>query len=72
MNFPTAVLDSATVRDALGLSERFRISYWDAAIIAAARQLGCQTVFSEDLSDRQNYDGVIVMNPFSEAAGAES
>jgi predicted nucleic acid-binding protein len=39
--FPTAVLDSAAVSNALGLSERFRISYWDAAIIAAARQLGC-------------------------------
>ena len=36
----------------------------DAAIIAAARELGCQTVYSEDLNDGQTYDGVTVVNPF--------
>lgn len=44
--------------------ERFGISYWDAAIIEAARSLGCETVFSEDMSDGQDYAGVRVANPF--------
>ena len=48
--FPTALLQPSTVINALGLSQRFRISYWDAAIIAAARELGCQRIYSEDLS----------------------
>ena len=60
----TASVSSQTVRDALQLSAKFQINYWDAAIIAAARELGCHTVFSEDLSHGQDYDGVVVMNPF--------
>ena len=44
--------------------ERYQISYWDAAIIEAARMLGCDTVLSEDLSDGQDCGGVTVENPF--------
>jgi predicted nucleic acid-binding protein len=49
---------------ALATCHRFRISYWDAAILEAARALGCATVLSEDLSDGQDYAGVRVENPF--------
>ena len=42
---------------------RFGVSYWDAAILAAAKLLGCEAVYSEDLSHGQNYDGVVVINP---------
>jgi DNA-binding transcriptional MerR regulator len=45
------------------------LSYWDAAIIEAARALGCTHVLSEDLSDGQDYGGVRVTNPFREAVG---
>lgn len=45
-------------------SERFQISYWDAAIIEAARALGCDTVLTEDLSDGRDYGGIRVENPF--------
>lgn len=44
--------------------DRFGISYWDAAIIEAARALGCDVVLSEDLSHDRNYAGVRVENPF--------
>jgi len=67
LTFPTAMLDTATVREALEISEAFRISYWDSAIIAAARQLECHKVFSEDLSNGQSYHGVLVVNPFYES-----
>ena len=46
-------------------SSRYMISYWDAAILAAPEALGAQTLFSEDLSDGQQYGGVRVVNPFS-------
>jgi predicted nucleic acid-binding protein len=49
---------------ALETKQRFRISYWDAAVIEAARTLACDTVLSEDLSHGQYYDGVRVENPF--------
>ena len=63
--FPTAGLTPALFRAAVDLHQRFQLSYWDAAILAAARQMGCHTVFSEDLNDGQNYDGVTVVNPFA-------
>jgi predicted nucleic acid-binding protein len=44
--------------------QRYGISYWDAAIIAAAKTMGCRIVYSEDLNDGQTYDGVTVTNPF--------
>lgn len=49
---------------ALTICDRFRISYYDAAILAAAAQLGCTIVHSEDLNDGQDYDGVRIENPF--------
>jgi predicted nucleic acid-binding protein len=49
---------------AIATRQRFRISYWDAAILEAARSFGCETVLSEDLSDGQDYAGVRVQNPF--------
>lgn len=64
LNFPTASIQPSTVLTALQVKERFQVSYWDAAIIAAAQELGCATLYSEDLSDGQNYDGVRVVNPF--------
>ena len=47
---------------------KFGISYWDAAILPAAKTLGCEAVYSEDLSEEQDYNGVKVMNPFSAEA----
>ncbi len=44
--------------------QRFGVSYWDAAILEAARSLGCDVVLSEDISDSQDYAGVRVENPF--------
>jgi predicted nucleic acid-binding protein len=45
---------------------RFDISYWDAAILEAARTLSCEVVLSEDLSDGLDYAGVRVENPFGD------
>lgn len=41
------------------------IAYWDALIIAVARSAGCSSVFSEDLTNGQVFDGVTVVNPFA-------
>ena len=40
-------------------------------ILAAARSLGCDAVYSEDLSSEQDYDGLRVINPFPEAPIAQ-
>ena len=62
--YPCASIDPALVRSAIWLSERYRIAYWDAAILAAAERLGADTVYSEDLGHGQAYGSVRVENPF--------
>jgi predicted nucleic acid-binding protein len=66
--FPTLELTSDLFRDAVDIHQRFQLSYWDSAILAAAKRMGCHTVYSEDLNDGQNYDGVTVVNPFKDMA----
>jgi predicted nucleic acid-binding protein len=53
------------VQIAVALSQRFAISYWDAAILAAAEALGSHIVYSEDFNDGQQYGQVRVVNPFA-------
>ena len=52
----------------MSISRRFGLSYWDGAILAAARAMGCEIVYSEDLSPTQDYDGLRVANPFADAS----
>jgi predicted nucleic acid-binding protein len=62
--FPVWPVTRELVLEAVDAKQRFGISYWDAAILAAAKQMGCRVVFSEDLNAGQEYDGVKVVNPF--------
>jgi predicted nucleic acid-binding protein len=59
INQPKAVLR------AMEIEERFQISFWDAMIVQAAQSAGCEILYSEDLSHGQEYDGVLVVNPFA-------
>jgi predicted nucleic acid-binding protein len=65
LRFPVQELTVALMRASLATADRFMISYWDAAIVEAARALGCKVLLSEDLSDAQDYGGVTVKNPFA-------
>ena len=53
-------------RSAVLIGQRFGLAYWDSAILAAARAIGCDAVYSEDMSSEQDYDGVRVINPFGQ------
>ena len=55
--------DSPLLLEAIQLSQRWGVSFWDAAIIAAARRAGADVLWSEDLNEGQDYDGVKVVNP---------
>lgn len=66
--FPVQVTSVDVMRAALATRSRFGISYWDAAILEAARTLGCSVVLSEDLDDATDYDGIRVEDPFRHAA----
>src|SRR6267142_4912044 len=62
--FPCVPGAADLYRQAFRLSRRYEIHPYDAAIVAAAQELGAHTLYSEDLSDGQEYDGVKVLNPF--------
>ena len=50
--------------NALEIKVRYGLSYWDAAIVAAARALGCRELLSEDMSHGREVEGVTINNPF--------
>jgi predicted nucleic acid-binding protein len=65
LRFPVRAITADLVLAAIATRDRFGISYWDAAILEAARSLGCDVVLSEDLSVGQDYAGVRVDDPFA-------
>jgi predicted nucleic acid-binding protein len=66
--FPIQTQTPELVRAAIDIHQRFQLSYWGAAILAAAKEMGCRTVYSEDMNAGQDYDGVTVVNPFAASA----
>jgi predicted nucleic acid-binding protein len=66
--FPVQVTSVELMHAALATRIRLGISYWDAAIIEAARAVGCSVVLSEDLDDATDYLGIRVEDPFRRAA----
>ena len=66
-SFPVQPVTFELFLAGVSISRRFGLSYWDGAILAAARAMGCEIVYSEDLSATQDYDGLRVANPFADA-----
>lgn len=61
---PVAPVDTSLIKVAIEVSQRYRISYWDGAIVAAAMSLDAPILYSEDLNHGQSYSSVRVVNPF--------
>ncbi|MET0251406.1 MAG: PIN domain-containing protein [Novosphingobium sp.] len=61
---PCVTVDANLVRAGAILADRYQISYWDGAMIAAAHDLGAETFYTEDLNHGQRYGNVTVVNPF--------
>ena len=49
---------------ALEIRAAHGFSYWDSAIVAAARALGCRELYTEDLAHGREVEGVMIINPF--------
>lgn len=58
------VIDEQILEDGWRIQDRHRISFWDALIVAAAKASSCKFLLTEDLQADQDFDGVIVVNPF--------
>lgn len=64
LRFPVQQTTVPLVQAALSAKARWGLSYRDAAIVEAARALGCRELCSEDLQHGQDFDGVRVVDPF--------
>lgn len=50
---------------ALNVARRYKMSFYDALIVAAAGEMKCKTLLSEDFQDGVSIAGVKVSNPFA-------
>jgi predicted nucleic acid-binding protein len=54
----------ALFADALRLYERYRLSWYDSLIVAAALEAECTVLYSEDMHHGQNFGELRIENPF--------
>lgn len=52
------------IHTALDLNTRYSLSHWDSMLVAACIEAGVTTLYSEDMADGADYDGVRIVNPF--------
>jgi predicted nucleic acid-binding protein len=50
---------------AAGLQERAQLSFWDALVVQAALDAGCDRLYSEDFNAGQKFGPLVVVNPFA-------
>lgn len=50
------------------IERRFKLSWWDSLIVAAAQSQGCPILLSENFQDGMQFDETTVINPFTPRA----
>lgn len=64
MAWGPVALDAFTLERGWKIQDRYKLSFWDALIVAAAIRASCSYLLTEDLQEGQDIDGVVVVNPF--------
>jgi predicted nucleic acid-binding protein len=64
INWKPVISDGKLIARAWSAQDRYKTSWWDSLIIAAAQSAGCRVLLSEDLQDGQAFDNVEVVDPF--------
>ena len=63
--YETVVIQPAQILHAIDIQILHQLSFWDSLIISAAKSANCSILLTEDLSDGQMIDGVVIKNPFT-------
>jgi predicted nucleic acid-binding protein len=58
-------LTEATHEQAVQISKRYQLSFYDAQICAAALLAGAQEMLTEDMQNGMVIDGLVIKNPFA-------
>jgi predicted nucleic acid-binding protein len=61
-------VNEEVMRQAYAVQARWKISWWDSLIVAAAQLQGCELLLTEDLQDGMDFGSVTARNPFTLAA----
>ena len=64
LNSPLVIVGPSQIVAAIQNEERYKISFWDALIVAAAESGGAGVLYTEDLNHGQHYGAVLAQNPF--------
>jgi len=58
------IVDPSLILNGISIKRKYKISFWDALIVAASRRAGCKILFTEDLSHGMRIEGIEIVNPF--------
>ena len=61
----TIPTDTVVLIEAFDLAEKHNLQTYDAIILAAAAQAGCDVLYSEDMQHGFEWNGVLIVNPFA-------
>lgn len=50
--------------NAIALQQKAQLSFWDAMVVQAAIDAGCDTLYSEDMNAGQRVGPLVIVNPF--------
>jgi len=68
---PVIHIEPRHIRRALENEAAYRVSFWDALILAGAEEAKAEVLFTEDLNHGQQYGAVRAENPFLEPSRGE-
>jgi predicted nucleic acid-binding protein len=63
--WPVELNDAKTVLTASEIKERHMLSFWDALIVASARNAKAKKNLTEDLNYGQQIESILTENPFA-------
>ncbi|MSQ94348.1 MAG: PIN domain-containing protein [Gemmataceae bacterium] len=63
--FPLAIPGASVFATYFALRKRFSLSHWDSMLLAACKEAGVTTLYSEDMAAGTDYDGLTIVNPFA-------
>jgi len=62
--FDVVTPEVSDILAAIDLHRLHGFSFWDALVLRAAKQAGCSVLFSENMQDAREIDGLQIINPF--------
>jgi predicted nucleic acid-binding protein len=65
LSWEVVVNDGYNILEAISIQRRYRFSFWDSLIIAAAKESSCSLLYTEDLTSGQKINDLQIKNPFT-------